>query len=86
MGIEVLPTDQVFTTSPDTGMKECICSRCSNGISDREFALRLWPEPGDFGYDPKVKGGTELRYCEKCQKAMGIDFGRNNYMEDDDEF
>lgn len=85
MNFEILQTDQVFYSSPNTGAPDCKCSRCGNLIPEKESPiLRCWPtEPDDIGYDPKSKGGTEFRYCWSCSKKAGIDFGE---VEDDEEF
>jgi len=81
LGIEVKTTDKVFYTSPESGHPDCKCSRCDKAIPEDESPiLRMWPsEPGDHGYDPKALGGTELRYCWACSKEMGVDFGTNDF-------
>lgn len=70
--INVLPGDKEFKDSPDTGWPECICSRCSAKIKEREMPLRMLTERN-----------TEYRYCMKCQKKMGIDYG-TSYNADED--
>lgn len=67
MSFEILPTDKFFYNSPDTGMPECICSRCGKMIPEDEPAIRAFPtEPDDYGYDPHAEGGTEFRYHAAC--------------------
>jgi hypothetical protein len=51
-----------------------MCSRCGNQIRENETPIRMWPQPGDIGYDPNAKGGTEYRYCMKCCEAAGIKY------------
>lgn len=75
MPIEVLKTDKEFKDSPDTGRKECICSRCGKRIMSREFALRI----------TDTEKNTEFRYCPACQrKDMGIQHFDD--PDDDDDF
>lgn len=75
--MHVKSTDKVFYDSPDSGHPDCKYSRCGNIIPENQSPiLRMWPtEPGDYGYDPNAKGGTEFRYCWPCSKEMGVDFG-----------
>lgn len=75
--MRILETDKFFYDSPEPGQKECICSRCLQPIPrNNNPILRAWPtRKGDYGYDPEAKGGTEFRYCWKCSKEMGVDFG-----------
>lgn len=77
MAFEVLPTDKYFYDSPDTGMPECLCSRCNKVIPEDDVPIRAWPEPGEYGYDAKAVGGTEFRYCESCLQAAGIYIGKS---------
>lgn len=78
-------TDRVFYDSPDTGHPTCMCSRCGNQIREQEIALRFWPaEPGDIGFDPAAKGGTEFRFCQKCCEAEGMIFGSQPDEEDNE--
>ena len=74
MLFEIYPTDKFFTNSPSVENKDCICSRCGNGIpADRPSVFRAWPdEPGDLGYDPNIPGCTEYRYCASCCERAGI--------------
>lgn len=77
--ITIKQTDKFFYNSPDTGHPECLCSRCGKLIEEDEIPIRCWPTaPGDFGFDPNAKGGTEFRYCEQCCKAMGIVFASDD--------
>lgn len=62
MPIKILPTDTRFPTSPFEGDPDCLCSRCGNQIGEEELALRAWPE------DAKA----EYRYCDACQRGMGM--------------
>lgn len=74
--LKILETDRVFTDSPDAEDPACICSRCGKQIPEIDAPIiRAWPtEPGDHGYDPEAKGGTELRYCNECCRKMGFSF------------
>lgn len=75
MKIMILPADKFFYDSPEPGDKDCICSRCLLPIPRNNTPiLRAWPTgPGDHGYDRKAS--TEFRYCWKCCKSIGLDFG-----------
>ena len=74
--LEILETDQFFYDSPDAGHPNCICSRCRKKIPEKDAPIiRAWPdEPGDYGFDPSAKNGTEFRYCRECSEKMGIHF------------
>jgi hypothetical protein len=75
MGLQVLKTDRFFYSSPNSGDPDCLCSRCLKQIPEHESPIiRLWPtEPGDHGFDPNSKEGTEFRYCYSCLRAMGVE-------------
>jgi hypothetical protein len=48
---QILPTDVRFTTSPDTGEPDCLCSRCGEVIEERcAPAIRCWPPTAIFEY------------------------------------
>lgn len=74
--IIILATDKVFYDSPDVGHPDCLCSRCGKPIPQEQSPIvRAWPtEPGDQGFDPDAKHGTEFRYCWPCSESMGIKF------------
>lgn len=74
--LTVLNTDKFFYTSPDAGEPDCLCSRCNKPILEVDAPIiRAWPtKPGDYGFDPSAKHGTEFRYCRKCCEAMGLTF------------
>jgi len=64
--IEVLPTDQFFTDSPDVGHPACVCSRCGMPITEedaeRAVPIRVWPEDmsGEYRYHPRCQGVEEV--------------------------
>lgn len=63
MNIQILPTDKLFTDSPDAGTKECICSRCLKLITEEEApAIRVWPEDESTG----VLTNTEYIFHINC--------------------
>lgn len=57
--ITVLKTDKKFIDSPETGLPECVCSRCGIMIEKEEIPLRLFSAKG------KILS-YEYRYCEFC--------------------
>ena len=62
----VLPTDRLFTDSPDVGRRDCLCSRCGQRITD--FSIRVWPKggasmPGKYLYHRAL---GEYRYHPAC--------------------
>lgn len=61
--LQVLPTDRAFDNSPDTGHRDCKCSRCGQKIQEHETAIRVWPPPAD---QRGQKITLEYRYCELC--------------------
>ena len=79
--MEVLSTDKAFTTSPQNGDPECICSRCGRQVTLEEVCGRLYPEDDDEpsdciggkGWQLPIREGTEYRYCEQCLVSAGVD-------------
>lgn len=65
--IQILPIDEPFYDSPDAGDENCFCSRCDKHIPEDEFVFRLFIEDEN----------KEYRYCEECQKGMGITSCKN---------
>lgn len=69
MPIEILESDRGFKDSPDAGHPDCICSRCGGPTYEDEFLIRAWTtnEKGEVD-----ENSEEIRYCTKCQEAMGV--------------
>jgi hypothetical protein len=59
----ILDSDQQFEDSPSAGHPLCRCSRCRASIAFSEVVLRV--------SKPKEMIG-EWRFCEACQRSMGI--------------
>lgn len=55
---KILPTDQVFTSSPFPGDPDCICSRCGELIHEGDDPIRAWPENAkkEWRYHPACLG------------------------------
>lgn len=57
------PGDWLFTTSPDVGDPNCICSRCGKAVvREAEFVIRVHPTNNRTVAD----GGWEARFCMRC--------------------
>ncbi len=54
INVTILDTDRAFTTSPDAGDPECLCSRCGKPIGEDEVPIRAW------------NGNLEYRYHQAC--------------------
>lgn len=65
--MEPRPTDKLFDDSPDTGMKECICSRCGSRIQELETCIRITTTNKKGKVD---KNSKEYRYCEFCMSGV----------------
>jgi hypothetical protein len=61
--LQPLETDKLFDDSPDTGHKDCICSRCAAQIQNNEHAMRVWTTNNSDRVD---ENSQEYRYCELC--------------------
>lgn len=55
--IEGLPTDRLFTVSPDAGHPKWLCSRCSERIPENKHPIRCFVDGGH---------GGEYRYHLRC--------------------
>lgn len=59
----------LFKDSPDTGLIECICSKCGKQISEEECPIRLFMNQGKDG---------EMRFHIKCFEEIKKDEGGKN--------
>lgn len=73
--LDPLSTDKAFADSPDTGLKQCVCSRCGCQIQEFEHPIRIWTTNGKGKVD---QNSLEYRYCQEC--TTGIKYF---YCEDD---
>ncbi len=46
----VLPTDTLFSDSPDVGEPTCVCSRCNQPIGEDEVPIRAFLPDGTGEY------------------------------------
>lgn len=73
--VEPLPRDIFFDDSPETGSRECLCSRCAEQIQEGEMAIRVWTTNKKGKVDKKSK---EYRYCEMCTTGKKYFYCKSN--------